>query len=327
MNLTNQRKLSNSEYKAEIKFLSFMTALCGAGCILFGYFIVSLAAGFYAALLIAERRGRRIFSYLIPLVLFSVNILLNSVYSLGGISYVLLGLIIYFGYTNGKRKSEVVCYGIIAVLALMIFSFALIALYNLNSFNFLLVDDFYIDLYEKGKTLLIEHLTSFTRIDEQGFTYKMYNSGEAVGIYNAIVLSMIPAILIFSFVQVGIAVKIFTSRIRKLDPEDKKLSSWRFSTTPVISYFYLIVSFFSIFSKEGIVGLSLSFVAILLMAVYFYFGFCALFSFFASKKGTAFAVLVLGLGIILLPSFIPLIISYIGVFINNTIYKNEEKLS
>ncbi len=326
MNLTNSKKLSDSEYRSELKFLSLMTALCGAGCILFGYLLISLAAGFYAALLIAEKRNRRIFSYVLPFCLFVVNVLINGIYSLEGIAYILLGLLIYRGYSSGKRKSGVVCYATILTITLFLLSLALIALYNLKSFNIFLIDDFYIQLYGKGKSQAIEFLTSFTRTDEEGFTYQLYNSGEAVKIYNSFLLYLFPALAVFAFLQVGLAIKIFTARTKRLEPEDKKMGAWRFSTPPLISYFYLIVSFFSLFSSDGIIGISISFIAIILMAVYFYFGFLALFSFFASKKGPFFALLILAVSIILLPSFIPILISYIGVFINNTICKNEENL-
>ena len=82
-----------------------MTLLFGFACLLCGYLLLPLAAGFYAALLSTEKKGTRVLSYLVPLFLLVINIFLNGFYSLEAVSYVVVGAILFVGFDKRKSKA------------------------------------------------------------------------------------------------------------------------------------------------------------------------------------------------------------------------------
>ena len=90
-----------------------------------------------------------------------------------------------------------------------------------------------------------------------------------------------------------------------------------------MAYAYLLLTVLVSLSSQGIIGLSLSFVCSILMVVYYYIGICALFSFICAKKGKKFAFISIAAAHVIFLSFVPQIISFIGIFVNNTLYKNK----
>ena len=325
MNFDDRKHYS---YKSELAILSVLTLIFGFCCLLFGYLMLPVAAGFYAALLSYEKKESRVLSYVIPLVPLVVNVFVNGFYSLEAISYIIIGAIIYKGFSNKKDKAAIVFIATTVLILLMGISLALFAFDRMGTLRISALADFYIDLYESGKTKFISFLTSFTSIDNNGFTFHNFNASEAVDMYNSLVFSLIPLSVIFALILVALSAKLFVSRSLKYNSEDDvQLIGWKFVTSPFIAYSYIVITAFASLSSQGIVGVSLSFVSSILMAVYFYIGICAMYSFISLRKGQGFAFMVIALTLIVFSSFAPQIISFAGVFVNNALYKvlNAEK--
>ncbi len=321
--IVNSKKQTG--YKTELIFLSIMTLLSSFACTLLGYLFLPFAAGFYAALLAIENKNGRVFSLIIPLVMFVANIFLNGFYSLEAIAYVIIGLIIYAGFNKTKSKASVAFYSTAVLVVLMMLSAVLIAFDELGEFNFTAIDDFYVDLYEAIKINFVTAVTSLRITDEAGNIFQQINAGDATAIYNTFLLYLIPASVIFSFLCSGISIKIFTSRVRKQNQEDIRLSDWRFRTTPFVAYFYLAAALLSFFITDGIFGISLAFISSVLMVIYLYIGAYVIYDNIAARKGSSFAIILFAIAFILFPSFLPRLVSFVGIYINNIIYKNEQK--
>jgi len=310
-------------YRAELVFLCAMTLVFGFCCLIFGYLMLPVAAGFYAALLSAEKKENKIFSYILPLVPLTANIFINGFYSLEAIAYVAVGAIIYYGYDRKKDKALVTFFASVAVIAFMFLSMLLLAFDEIGSFEASVPMDYYTDLYLVGKKEFVSAITSFTSIDSDNIVFYKFNAAEAVDMYNSVIISFIPIISVFSLISVGIASKLLSSLMRKYDSEDARLKDWHFITTPFMAYAYLLLTALVSLSSQGIIGLSLSFVCSILMVVYYYIGICALFSFICAKKGKKFAFISIAAAHVIFLSFVPQIISFIGIFVNNTLYKNK----
>lgn len=325
----NSLAKTQSSYKNEIAFLSIMTLVFGFLCLLFGYIMLPLAAGFYAALLAIEKKGTRFFSYVVPLLPLVVNVFINGFYSLEAISYVVIGFIIFLGYDRNKNKALTVFFATCALVLLIIASFILYALDNVGVFKFSAIGEFVFNLYDTGKMKFIEFVTSFKTAEESGLILQNFNAGEAVDMYNSIILSIVPLGIVFAFVLVGISTKLLTYRIKKIDFQDEKIISWKFITSPFLAYSYIVIAIFASLSRSGILGISLSTVATVFMVIYFYIGFTSLFNFVSAKKGRRFAITATILTFLIFYSFAPQIISYIGVFVNNAAYhsKNSDDLN
>ena len=325
----NSLAKTQSSYKTEIAFLSIMTLVFGFLCLLFGYIMLPFAAGFYAALLVIEKNGTRFFSYVVPLLPLVINVFINGFYSLEAISYVIIGFIIFFGYDRNKNKALTVFFATCALVLLMIFSFVLYALDNVGVFKFSAIGEFIVNLYGTGKIKFIELVTSFKTAEEGGLVFQNFNAGEAVDMYNSIILSILPLGIVFAFALVGISTKLLAYRIKKINFQDEKIISWKFVTSPFLAYSYIVITIFASLSRTGILGISLSTVATVFMVIYFYVGFTALFGFVSAKKGRRFAITATILTFLIFYSFAPQIISYIGVFVNNAMYhsKNTDSLN
>ena len=78
-------------------------------CIFFGYLLLPIAAGFYAALLACEKKDGRILSYVLPLIPLVLGVfILNTFYTLEAISYVVIAWILYIGFDK-KHKQKSTC--------------------------------------------------------------------------------------------------------------------------------------------------------------------------------------------------------------------------
>jgi len=320
MNFQEKTRIS---YKSELTLLSVLTLLFGFCCLFFGYLTLPLAAGFYAALLLLEKKENRFFSFVIPLIPLVVNVFINGFYSLEAIGYVAIGAVIFAGFERKKNKAATVFMATALLLVMMIFSLALLAIDQLGTLKIAELSDFYTDLYESGKTKIIGILTSFTSVDEEGFVFYNINPSDAVDMYNAFVLSLIPVTIIFALILVGITARIFASRTKRYDDQYEEINNWRFITSPFLAYAYIAILALASLSSAGIVGVSLTFVSTILMSVYFYIGICVVFAFVSSKKGNVFAFFVIFAALVVFNSFAPQIISFIGVYVNNTVYKNQ----
>ena len=310
-------------YRSELVFLCAMTLLFGFCCLIFGYLMLPVAAGFYAALLSAEKKENRIFSYILPLIPLTANIFINGFYSLEAIVYVAVGAIIYYGYDRKKDKAIVSFFASVAIIVLMVLSMLLLAFDEIGSFEASVPLEYYADLYSVGKKEFVKVITSFTSVDSENVVFYNFSASEAVDMYNSVIISLIPIISVFSLISVGIASKILSSLMKKYDCEDKRLKDWRFITTPFMAYAYLFLTAFVSLSSQGVIGLSLSFVCSILMVVYYYIGICALFAFICAKKGKKFAFLSIVAAHVIFLSFVPQIISFVGIFVNNALYKSK----
>lgn len=314
---------THSSYKSELIFLIAMTQIFGFCCLIFGYLALPFAAGFYAALLSVEKKENRIFSYISPLIPLVANVFINGFYSLEAITYVAVGAIIFYGYDRRKNKAVISFLASATIIAFVVLSMVFLAFDKLGTLKGTAPLDFYYEFYEVGKVEFVEFLTSFTSVDSENVIFYTFNASDAVDMYNSIVIFCIPLFAILSFIAVGISSKILSSIMRKYNIEDKRLVNWNFITTPFLAYSYLVITALSSISSQGIVGVSLSFVGSILMAVYFYIGISATYTFICSKKGARFAIISILAAIVIFSSFVPQLISFIGVFVNNTLYKSK----
>lgn len=324
MDFKNQMQVSNSSaYKSELIFLIAMTLIFGFCCLIFGYLALPIAAGFYASLLSTEKKENRIFSYIAPLVPLVANVFINGFYSFEAIAYVVVGAVIFYGYDRRKNKAFFSFFASAILILFILLSMLFLAFDKLGTFKFSAAFDFYSELYEVGKTEFVSFLTSFTSVDSEKFVFYDFNAYDAVRIYNTIVISFIPLFVIAAFVTVGISSKILSTRMNRYNPNDDRLITWKFVTTPFFSYSYIAFTALAALSSEGILGLSFNFISSILMAVYFYIGINATYVFICEKKGSRFAITVISLTVVLFFSFVTQIISFIGVFVNNAVYKNK----
>ena len=115
-------------YKSTLAKLSVLTVAFSILCTFFGYLLMPLAAATYALVLTFENRGRRIFSFVIPVVTYLINLLFMGFYSLEGIAYAVVGIIIFLLVKRGKTKGEIAFWISFATVVMMFISALLLAM-------------------------------------------------------------------------------------------------------------------------------------------------------------------------------------------------------
>lgn len=309
-----------SLYKKTISTLSVLTAVCAFGCILFGYLFLPLAAAFYAALLIYENSSKRVISYVLPVVMFLINLVLRdfSFYSLEALAYVAVGVIIYFMYTRNVSKGESVFWTTLILTVMLVVSAIFLAFETVGSFGLTAVKHFFSNLFTAYKSYFVDALTSITVLNRDGVSFFAYNPSQAELFFHEIVLLLIPIVILFAFLLSGITFKVFASVIRKNSGEESGINSWNFLTSNFVAYFYIIVAIISMLaSGSGVFGLTLVSLNTVFSAVFAYIGVSFVYSLIVMRgKSSFFAIILIIVVCLVFSSFAIQLLSFLGVYFN-----------
>jgi hypothetical protein len=320
----------NLEYGRVITKLSVLTVISVFGCMLLGYLILPFASAFYATLLVYEKPSKRILSYVLPVVLFLLNLLLNGIYSLEAVAYIAIGVIIYFSLKRNTAKGETAFWVSLAVSLFAIISLIFVAFKSTGAFGILPIKQFYSNLYMNFRTQFIETLTSLKTVNEDEILIFAYNSYEAQRMFREIIISFVSIFIIIVFVIAGASLKLFVTTANKYSGEDDPIYNWDFKASSIVAIFYVVVSLISfMFANDGS---TFAFVIMtlntLFSVIFAYIGAKSIFYLILSKgKSTVFALIVIALAWIILSSFAISVFSYIGVYINLIMNREAKRAS
>ncbi len=307
--------IRNSTYKNTISFLSIFSFVCALGCVLLGYLFMPLAAAFYSTLLIYENPRKRFFSLSIPIAVFIINIVLNGLFSLEGIGYVLISLIVAKFYKSGKSKSECAFWLSLVTLLLFLISIIIFPINKTGIVSFEIIPQYYRALFIEQKSNFVRFFTSYTTVDKNGDLFFVINPTDAALMFNELLYILIPGIIITSFLLSGVTLKIFSSKVLRYSGVESGIDTWQFGTSKFLAGFYLILSILNFFASQGQTTLDflISSVYMILLAVFAYIGVRFFYQIF-SRQRKLFTTMVLLIGIILFSSFAFQLLSYFGVF-------------
>ena len=127
MSLLNK---SAKTYNSSVAILSALTLLSGISTVFLGYITFPFAASFFAMLLCCESSGkRRIFSYVVPMLVFIVNIVVGIVtgsFFFECLAFVIIGFLLYFMYSHRVGKAETVFTLVTVLFCFILFPFCLL---------------------------------------------------------------------------------------------------------------------------------------------------------------------------------------------------------
>jgi hypothetical protein len=314
-------------YKRSFTFIAIVSSVFALLCIFAGYIALPFAAAFYATMLTYEKKEKRIFSYVIPAAFFVLNIFVNGLYSLEGIAYVIVGLILYFTYKYGTSKGEAALYVTVAIFVMMLLSLLFIAFYAIESADFSLAIDFYIDIINEQKSAFVELLSS-TKEMVNGIPIDAISESEAEALYRAFTLLFFPVFVICAFLLAGLTFKTFTLNLRRYSESKTKINSWHFGTNSSLAYFYLAVFIVNIFTSgsEEIYAIVIMFISLVLSVVYAYLGFKFIHWVLSHKFNPVFATVILVGVILFFNSPVMDLLSFVGVYYtvaSNKMSKND----
>ena len=313
--------LKNEEsYGRTITRLSILAVLSVFGCTLLGYFMLPFASAFYAGILIYEKPSKRVVSYVLPAVMFTVNLLLRGLYSLEAVAYIAVALIIYFSTCRCSSKAETSFWISLVVAVMIIASAIFLAFEKTGSFEILSIKQFYSNLYSNYRDFFVKTVTSLKVTDKNGMMFFAYNVYEAELLFRELIITLVPMLLVLSFVISGFTLKILSSIVERYSGEDSGIYEWSFKTPNLVAYFYLILSLIQIFGSDddgSIFYFTVMSLSTLFSVVYAYIGVKFVYYFILSRgKSRLFAIILILILFIILSSFVTQIISYLGVIVN-----------
>ena len=298
-------------YKSQITSLSAFTALFGIGCSIFGYIFLPLAAAFYAALLVVEEK-KRIFSILIPAVVFIVNFVINGFYSLEGIAYVIFGLLIFYSYTKSKSKAATTFLLTALAVIMILISFTFILFNAVKGFDVEKAMELLSSVYDTVKDKVVDSATSIIRKADDGTLFFILNASEAEQMFNSSVYILIPVLILFAFLITGVSFKLFEGRILRYTDSKEKILDWKMTLPSSLAYFFIVISIIAMFSSDGLFGISISCLDLIFTPIFCYFGIRMAKAFFNFNRGTSALFLVAA--IVIAPAVAIRVLAYLGVF-------------
>lgn len=310
---------NNTSYQKTLSLLSLLTAVSVFGCTQLGYIFLPFASAFYAALLTYDRTPKKILSITLSFLFFVVNFLFNGLYSLSALSYAVIGLIIYLAVDRKISKGETAVFITASLILLIAVSAVFLAFRATGRVELAAVSEFYADLYEKFKTQFVDMLTSLKIKNEEGLTVFAYNANNAATLFMDFVILAVPLFIVFAFLLTGLSLKFFEKTVKRASGEDCGISSWRFSISNFISYFYIAIAILSMLAGSDSSILSLVIVSLntVLAVPFAYLGFTFIYGVIrAHGKSAFFSASIIIVLCLVLSSFALSALSFIGVYFN-----------
>ena len=301
----------NTEKRPFIFFvISLLAGLFTAMLFQSGIFVIPFCSASLSALFLSERKGKRVLSYVSPIILLLLDIIFNSFYSLNCLASVIVAVVIYFCYVKERSKGECAVYLTLILSFFTVISFVLVGFFLTETVSIDAVVDFYKEQFELLREqfgLIIEQLAAQGTVNTEIFTDE-YVSNMFVSVYN----SLSALIAVFAFALCGLSLKIFSRMTSRVDNNERN-NIWFFETNSLYAYFFVVLVVLSFLNTQNeFFGIFVANLTTVFMFVYAYIGYKFVSAIFASRG--LFSKLLLVAGILLFSSAAIQILSYIGVY-------------
>ena len=319
--MKTELKQSYSNKKTPL-VLSLLCVVFGAICGLLGELLLPLPIAFLAALYLFDNSNRHTFSIVTSAIIVIINIvglLFKISLSAFGPASIILAFLIYYAFSRKQSKSDASFLMTIICAAFSVVGYLLIAMNLQGEYTI----DAALEFYTKLSDMLKE---SFTELMLEAYkTAGIEITVEAVAkVYDTQISLIISYLLIIAFFIVGVSFKIFGLIVKKCTEDDREISSWRFFTSNVFAYFYVILVFISMFviNVDSVVAVAVLNLYYVFMAVYAYVGFNVAMAMLTKKMRPFVSFLLLALAVLVFSSIAFQILAVLGVLF--TIRKNNE---
>ncbi len=318
MNLKLRDELNKNRI---IILLSLIAVLSGAVAALVGELFAALSGATLAIIFLLDRKRCKPIYIANCVLLVAINVGANIIYgeflTVFSIEIVLVSLILAICYKARTAKSF--CAALItSVFALLIL--ASIYLYGaaaISDFSLSAVMDFYsryLAEMREGFIGMIEQAVesggNLAQLAEYPTSYE-----ELGAIFDAMIRGSLSILIILSFALAGVTLKLFSLTVGKLS-DDGAVAEWRFITSNVYAYFYIIIAFVSIFIGSGadILSIAVNCMFNVFTFVFAYVGFLTVLNMLNNRFRRGVCWLILIAALLMLSSLAIQILSYFGAF-------------
>ena len=320
MKITIKESLNNRKL---LLILSSFTMLFFAMAALFGDLFSAIAGAFLSIIFLLDR-GKYICSLSVSLIGIVIDVLISGWIPFASIETVFIALILSILFSRGVEKSFLSAIITVTVSAFVVLYYVFLAMQTTGDYSFAGLKTFFEALYEELKSNFI------TAVNEMLSTLpEMYNEfvevmtdTEISLMFDSLVSGLISVVVIYAFLISGIAIKLFSKIIFAISVDPGKFESWRFTTSNVFCYFYIVLFFAVTFvTGNDIWTIAIANLYNIFLAVYAYIGLRAEYRLLRSKLSAALTLIIV-IGQFVVLSFIVLqVLSIFGVL--GTISKNK----
>ena len=316
---------SSLSQKKTLVILSLLCLLLGVISILVGDMLLPFTGALLALIFVFDGGKKRI-GIITSVLLVLINALaigLKVGLNLVGLESVVFAVLFFTFFVKRREKSEAIFVLTVVCAIFSVINLALIPIIELNTLNFAEVLSYYEGFISELRTLYVQ--TTYE-------AYAMMMSVRGIEITEAMVsaafdaqLSMVISyIVIVGFVLVGISMKTFDAVFSRIAEDKSPVISWRFMTSNVFAYFYIILVVLSILTSmsNGVLGIAVGNLYNIFMVVYAYVGFNYAVAVLSIKFKPSTSIIILLVITLLAMSMALGLLAMFGVLF--TIRKNRE---
>ena len=298
-------------YNGTVSLLSVLSVISALLSVFVSDIFLMPTAAFIAVLMLCERKGKKLLSFLIPALIVLINaaeIVLVALYgesndflflySAAALEAVVLGVILYFLFSNNINKFEsVIVMTVLSILFILVniwlFSASLTGSFSISS-----TVKFYTDAIEAYREIFIESFTEIIASSElsgSASLSEMYSEETIAALYDTLISYAPAALIVCAFALVGILCKIFSITVNKITGS-MRIFEWRFTVKPIFAYAFCALFFTNVLfgGVGGVFTIVVSNLYTVFTAVFAYVGFgfvCRMLA-MRRRRSTAFLIFI-----------------------------------
>ena len=322
----NQNLKSSLSPNITLLVLSLVGVLFSGLSLFLGEILLPIIIASLALIYLYDYTNKKIFSVVSSSLIVLVNfvfLILKISYSFFSLQAIIIAFLIVYSFYRRSSKAEASYIMMLISAAFLLISAMFFGMAAMGEYTF----DAALDYYTKQWEILRD---IFSKVSFELYADAFSQMGISVStdefakIFDQQKNYIISYLLIASFAIVGFSFKLFSFVGSKLADDTTTFRSWRFITTNVFAYFYMILIFASIFvnSSVGVFAITVSNLYNVFVVIYAYVGFNYALSLLSHRMKPGIALLLIAAALIMLPSFALQLLSMLGVLF--TIRKNNE---
>ena len=324
--MKTELKASSSNKKTFI-IISFLCILSSLICCVLGEILLPVTIATLALIYLFDKTEKHTLSIALSIALVVINIL-AIVFKIGislfSVQAIVIALLICLSFNKEWEKSET---SFVLTLIFAFFSLVsaiLLGMVEKGEFTFSAAYEFYSEISNELRELFV---TSAHNMYSEAFA----NMGvkltlEDLGaLYDSQLNMLVSYFVVASFIAVGISFKLFSIFASRLCKHPDMFRDWKFKTSNLYAYFYVILGLISIFATTngGVLALTVSNLYIIFMAVYLYIGINVIVNILSTRIKPIIAYILIVVAFLTASSLAMQILAFVGVMF--TIRKNNEE--
>ena len=318
---------ASSSYKKTFVILSVLCILFSLVCCILGEILLPVTIATLALIYLFDKSKKRVLSICMSVSLVIINIaafVFKIGVSLFSLQAIVIALLLCVSFSKAWEKSETSYVLTLIFAAISFVSAILLGMVEQGEFTFNAAYHFYSEMSNQLREMFVT--SGYDLYSEAFANVGVTLTHESLGaIYDSQLNMLVSYFVVASFIAVGISFKLFTIFASRLSAYPEPFRSWRFKTSNLYAYFYVILGLISIFATTngGVLALTVSNLYIIFMAVYVYVGINVIVSILSTRIKPFLAYVIIVVAFLAASSLAMQILAVVGVMF--TIRKNNEE--